>query len=69
MLKKTKEIAIALAALLVAGLIIGAFMGIIQLPNSGRIKSPSDVSSALTNVSSGIESIGSTLGDIDKSLG
>ncbi len=69
MLKKTKEIAIALAAILVVGLIIGAFMGIIQLPKPTSIKSQEDVSSAMTDVGSSVEKIGSTLGEIDESLG
>lgn len=69
MLKKTKDIAIAFIALLVIGLIIGALLGVFQLPNSSAIKNKEDVSSALTDVSSGIENIGNALGDIDKSLG
>ncbi len=69
MLKKTKEIAIALAAILAVVLIIGAFMGLIQLPKSTPIRSQEDVSSAMTDVGSSVEKIGSTLGEIDESLG
>ncbi len=69
MIGKTKEIALALVALLAVGLIIGVLMGIIQVPKSTPIKSQEDVSSALTDVSSSIENIGTSLGEIDKSLG
>lgn len=69
MLTKTKEIAIAIIALLAVGLIIGVLMGIIQLPKTTPIRSQEDVSSAMTDVGSSVEKIGNTLGEIDKSLG
>ena len=66
-----KNLIIAGLVAVIAALIV-AFLfanGIVKLPESSKFKSTEEVSGATVDIGSGVENIGSTLEEIDRSLG
>lgn len=57
---------VVIVALVVAFLFVN---GIVKLPESSKYKSSEEVSGATVNIGSGVEQVGSTLEEIDRSLG
>ena len=61
---------VGLVAVIVA--LTAAFLfsnGIIKLPESSKYKSSEEVTGATVDIGSGVENVGSTLEEIDRSLG
>lgn len=67
-MKKYIEIVVALAVVALVALSILVAIGMIQLPNSGAIKSQEQASQTIGDIGSNIEKIETTIGDIEKSL-
>lgn len=63
-------IIVGLVAVLVALVVAFLFVnGIIKLPESSKYKSSEEVTGATVDIGSGVEKVGSTLEEIDRSLG
>jgi len=67
-MKKIIEIIVVLAVVALIALYIAMTSGIIQLPNSGAIKSQEQASQTIGDIGSNIEKIETTIGDIEKGL-
>lgn len=66
-----KNLVIAGLAAVVVALVV-AFLftnGIVKLPESSKYKSSEEVTGATVDIGSGVEKVGSTLEEIDRSLG
>lgn len=69
-MKNQNFIIIGLVAVIVA--LVVAFLlanGIVKLPESSKYKSSEEVTGATVDIGSGVEKVGSTLEEIDRSLG
>lgn len=64
--RKKKSAAFALMLILLASLVFAS--GCVSAP-ANPVKSSADVSNVVTNISTNVENIGSTLEDIDRGLG
>jgi cell division protein YceG involved in septum cleavage len=63
-------IIIGLAAMVVALVVAFLFVnGVVKLPEGSKYKSSEEVSGATVDIGSGVEKVGSTLEEIDRSLG
>lgn len=61
---------IGLVAIIVALVVAFLLMnGIVKLPESSKYKSSDEVTGATVDIGSGVEKVGSTLEEIDRSLG
>ncbi|MFZ3077159.1 MAG: hypothetical protein WA139_01775 [Candidatus Aenigmatarchaeota archaeon] len=67
-MKKYIEIVVALAVVALVALSILVAIGMIQLPNSGAIRSQEQASQTIGDIGSNIEKIETNIGDIEKSL-
>ena len=70
-MKTNKNLVIIGLVVIIIGLVV-AFLftnGIIKLPGGSKYKSAEEVSGATVNIGSGVERVGSTLEEIDRTLG